>query len=737
MREAARHGTVPSQPALTRDVSFVEAAPRRALLLALVSVAGALPFIGALGGPFLWDDTHLIENNPRVHTLTRVSELFTHSYFDTGTGTASHFLAYYRPISALSYAIDWVLGKGNPALFHATNVLLAMIVTWLAADCLLRWTGSSLSALWCALIFAWHPSKAESVAWISGRTDLLAAGFMLLACKAHSKRISRSRAWVAVELLSTLCAYASKETALLLPILIAIEHASTPQQATLEGRGLLSLMWKTRLHWIGALGYLAARSAMLPVVSWTHPPVTAPALLNRCGLAFETLGHAAHLLLFPYPQSAEHGLTTFDDRGRIVLHGPHVILGIVFVFVVAGCFWLTRRRLPAFALGSAMIPLTLLPVANLIPTQLQCAFYERFLFLPTLGLALLFATVLRRALPHTYARLACLPIFAGILVSYATRCVARSSDYADAVRFWNHEATVNPTSTIAPRALADSAAASGRMDIAIEHLNQCHTNAVRRRQDRTALRCAYDGAMFVADSTPDLDRATLTSAERFFAALADPSTHGYAQFEGFHATLTIDTSASSVKQLIDELSGESLAVLSSIELRLARPQALEHARRAANHCRTCLYALRAARVIAATGHIDEALSIADGPQQNGGLSSATQVQAQLRQYALWTARAATTRGPEQIHALAQGYLSLGLYGAAYALLESHAQEFRAVPAMRLQYAQVAYYAGDTTTARNTLLATLSGESAEALLATWGKSSPNAAQNVQHSALYVP
>ncbi len=194
---------------MTRDGAFKVLA-RPGLLVAAVAVAAALPFVGALGGPFLWDDTHLIENNPRVHTLARISHFFTHSFFDTGSSPDSHFLAYYRPLSHLSFATDWAIGGGNPAVFHATNLLLAMVVAGLAADGLMRWTRSTYPALFGALLFAWHPTKAESVAWISGRTDLLLAAFMLLACIARSTHLVRGGGRGGLELVATLLAYASK-----------------------------------------------------------------------------------------------------------------------------------------------------------------------------------------------------------------------------------------------------------------------------------------------------------------------------------------------------------------------------------------------------------------------------------------------------------------------------------------------------------------------------------------------
>jgi hypothetical protein len=690
------------------------------VLVALVAVVAALPFIGALGGPFLWDDTHLIENNPRVHTLARVGRLFTHSFFDTGSGLASPAVTYFRPLTQLTFATDWALGNGNPAVFHTSNLLLAMLVAGLAADCLLRWTRCTYVALLCSLYFAWHPTKAESVAWISGRTDLLATAFMLLACKARSRRLTAGGFWGGLELVASACAYASKESAILLPVFVMIEHWSTNNHPPLGARVLGTLVRASRWQWLGAVAYLVLRSQVFPLIAASHASTNHPFLLTRLGLVLETFGRAAHLLVYPTPQSVEHGLAGFDGQGQFVLAWPYVVLGCTFSLALLATTWLARRRAPLIALGAAVIFITLLPTANLVPTHLQCIFYERFLFLPVLGLALLLAGTARHFTANRFARGAGLTAILGILFAFAVRSAERATDYASAERLWQHEGKVNALSTIAERGKADVARASGDPLAAISHLGQCHLNAVARNQDRTAIRCAYDAAILTSDSVPDLDRKGLEVAERFFRALALPAGAGTAELQLRDISVKIDTLAPALRGLVSELAGESLAVLSSIELRLARTTAATHARLALASCETCRYSLRAARVLAATGSNSEALHIVDRMRREGPLRAVAEVQAQLRQYAYWNSRAKVTTGPERIHSRAQGYLVLGLYGAAYEVLQPHLQEFVANPTLILQYAQVAFYAGNPSDARKTLLGVVQPNTADSLLAAWAK-----------------
>jgi hypothetical protein len=704
---------------LTRDASF-SAPPRAALLLTLVAVAAAFPFISALGGPFIWDDTHLIENNPHVHSFAHPGRFFTHSFFDTGTGASASFLVYFRPLLHLSYALDWAIGKGNPAIFHATNLLLAMIAAGLVADSLMRWTRITHWALLCALVFAWHPTKAESVAWISGRTDLLVTIFMLLACKAHSKRAGVRAASRLVELLATFCAYASKETAVLLPLFIAIEHWSNAGHPPLGKRFFGSLFKALSPQLLVAFAYLALRSQLFPIVTLKHASVDQQLLATRLGLVLETLGRAAQLLIFPFPQAAEHGLAAFDNHSQLILSPTHEVLGGAFLLALTALALLTRRRAPVVAIGSATILVSLLPTANLIPTHLQCAIYERFLFLPTLGLALLLTGLLPiLARTRTVYQLSLVALVC-ILALYCLQGTARAEDYASTERFWTHEKQVNPLSTVARQGLVDSARSTGNINGAVRALIECHDAAITRRQHRIAVRCAFDGAVLVADTTPDLNTAGLAAAGRFFQAFAQRGSHSVAELLLPELSVAIDTSKSPTSDVVRELSGESFAMLGLIEARLNEPQAAEHARSALRSCSTCGYSLRVARVLATTDHVEEALRVlarleAEGPQQ-----SVTDIHAQIIAYAYWKAQSSKLQGPQRIHAAAQADLVLGFYGAAYQLLTPHTPEFADSPAMNLQYAQIALFAGNEHAARNSLAALMQPAAISGVLDSWSK-----------------
>ncbi len=82
--------------------------------------------------------------------------------------------AFFRPVLILSFMLDAIAGQGNPAVFHLSNVLLhlfcVIMVYWLGKEVFSLKGGT---ALFTALVFAFHPMNVHAVAWIPGRNDLL------------------------------------------------------------------------------------------------------------------------------------------------------------------------------------------------------------------------------------------------------------------------------------------------------------------------------------------------------------------------------------------------------------------------------------------------------------------------------------------------------------------------------------------------------------------------------------
>jgi tetratricopeptide (TPR) repeat protein len=183
-----------------------------ALLVAAVIAAWA----PSLRGGFVWDDQHDLVRSDKLHHWRALGDVFRHQAMwsadspEPGVGT-------YRPIALASLAVDWQLWHLHPAGYHATNVALHALATLALFLALALLVGDDRVAAALALLFALHPANAEAVAWINGRSEILALGFGALALRAAALRRFPSLA------LFLLLAMLSKETgALFVPLAVVV-----------------------------------------------------------------------------------------------------------------------------------------------------------------------------------------------------------------------------------------------------------------------------------------------------------------------------------------------------------------------------------------------------------------------------------------------------------------------------------------------------------------------------------
>lgn len=149
-------------------------------------------FQPALGGEFLnWDDNLIVAASPHLSGFS--GEQLRWMW------TATHG-GHWEPLVWLSFAIDHARSGGmDPAAFHLTGVLLHALnaaLVFALARCLLGEAGRG-GALLAAALFALHPLRVESVAWVSERRDVLSATLYLTATLLWLRRATGGgRGWL-------------------------------------------------------------------------------------------------------------------------------------------------------------------------------------------------------------------------------------------------------------------------------------------------------------------------------------------------------------------------------------------------------------------------------------------------------------------------------------------------------------------------------------------------------------
>jgi protein O-mannosyl-transferase len=130
-----------------------------------------LVFSRAIGNDFVnYDDPIYATENPHVQAgLTPGAFRWALT-----TGAAAHW----HPLTWISHMMDWSLFEDDPRGHHALNAVLVFLLFQ-------RLTKEFWFSAFSAALFAWHPLRVESVAWIAERKDVLSGFFGLLALWAY------------------------------------------------------------------------------------------------------------------------------------------------------------------------------------------------------------------------------------------------------------------------------------------------------------------------------------------------------------------------------------------------------------------------------------------------------------------------------------------------------------------------------------------------------------------------
>ncbi len=461
-------------PALSNRSSFDPAKrhdARRPLLAAGVIVAALVAVVLAIYGAsvryeFVYDDHVQIERNPWLHDpdgfrlfLTRP---FWGFYRDRGVVASN----YYRPVFGAAYSLI-ARGCGISArAFHAASVALHLAVTLLVAFGARRLIADpekrDIGALAAGLLFAVYPAHAEAVAWVGGQADLLTALFALLSLRAYlafKDGGERYLAWLGP--LSYLLACLAKEpgTALLL-VLGAVEVSEWRREGTLWmalKRGaarlapyllVLALYFALRLN---ALGSFSPRSYEV-----TASP--GGAFAYAAGLLARYLG----FLVVPFPAQLLAGIPAPALLSPIALAGMAAAAAIVLGLAAAAWSGRGRREI---VVPLAVIVAFVLPVlaANSIGGS---NFAERYLYLPSAGLAWLFGGLCAWGpvrLPSKL-RLAAAVLVLGLLGAAGVAAWQRAGLYRSDLTLFRATVRVSPDAEIARNNLGMALYNRGRLD---------------------------------------------------------------------------------------------------------------------------------------------------------------------------------------------------------------------------------------------------------------------------------
>jgi tetratricopeptide (TPR) repeat protein len=435
-------------------------AMKRALLVAAVIGFAFFAYSNSFHAPFLLDNDPIILKDARINAVTgeHIYRIFHEEYWPTGLS------GLYRPVTTLSYLFNYaVLGnEANASGYHWINFLLHAMNIGLVYLLGMAIFEEMAPALLMAALWGVHPVLTESVTNIVGRADLIGAFGVLAALMAHRKALessgARKAAWLCAMALAVTLGMFAKESTVVVVAVIAIYDLTFGRDAS----------WKARMPSYAAVAlpiaaYLYVRAAVLSgMPSVTFPfgdnPLIGAGFWTARLTAVKVIGRYLILLVWPAQLSWDYSFNEIPLYGTATgWEDAKAILSLLVCLGAAAAAIVCWRRSKPVFFAIAFFFATISPTSNLV-IQIGSIMAERFLYLPSIGFAILAVYGLHRLAAWKPETRKMLPAALGVVVlALAARTYARNGDWVDQGRFWRSAVDAAPGSYKTNQAAANNA----------------------------------------------------------------------------------------------------------------------------------------------------------------------------------------------------------------------------------------------------------------------------------------
>jgi len=445
-------------------VSGARAALRRAGAPCLIFAAAFLTFLPALGAGFVnWDDYDNVVKNRGVHGLGRAQL----EWMWTGV-----VLGHWIPLTWMSFGLNYTLGGLAPRGYHLFNLLLHAATATLffyVARRLLSAAGAaagpalSAGAAVSALLFAVHPLRVESVAWVTERKDVLSGCFFMLAVLAYLRAVDGSairRGWVDASLGAFTAALLAKASVMPLPAVLLLLDVYPLRRVRALGWRRCAL---EKLPW-AALAAAAGGVALTVVLTSTRVTdyQTYGAGARIAMTAYSLVFYPARWL-WPVELSPLYELPP-----EVHLSAARFLVPAIAFVAVTALLIALRRIVPAGLAAWTLSVLMLLPISGVVHSGRQLA-HDRYSYLSGLGFALLagggFARLLAARASGRVSAVITRSVVVGsaaVLLVLAAGAWDQSKVWQDSETLWRWAVNVEPGCSICWNDLGTSLTAQNR-----------------------------------------------------------------------------------------------------------------------------------------------------------------------------------------------------------------------------------------------------------------------------------
>ena len=429
---------------------------KESLVLAAILLATTLAYANSLKNPFITDDQHIIFKNFQPWQSWTLGDLFTRSLFSTSPSESSYF----RPLTLLTFALNYPLAGANPGGYRAVNIgihLLVILLIYLLASQL----AGGWVATFSALLYSLHPVHVQAVSYISSRSELLytalALSSLLFWHKGnHAQGIKR-----ALYLSSALSAFFfglfAKENIVVVPAIVLAMDLVWNHSASWRDRIKEDFGWYLGFILLFAI-YVSIRLGAGFPLSMEGGREFALSLrvlyaLKLFSLYLGVIFYPAHLSLFrvvPVPESF------FEWQ---VILGAFLLAGMLIVA------WILRQVHKEISFGLLWYLISVGLVLNL--TLLNAPMMEHWIYFPLIGLTLASVSAVKNVAEKVgEERGAALGlIFLALLLS--ARTISRNAEWGNLSQLFYRDVFHYPGNWRAWSWLGDALKTEGRLNDAI------------------------------------------------------------------------------------------------------------------------------------------------------------------------------------------------------------------------------------------------------------------------------
>ena len=409
------------------------------------------------------DDGAYVYKNPQVSrglTIEGITWAFTRSH-------ASNW----HPLTWISHMLDCQFYGLNPGGHHLTNILLHAANAILLFLVLRQLTASLWRSAFVAAVFAIHPLRVESVAWVAERKDLLSGFFFILTIWAYIRYVRGPRSPARYVLILILFAIGlmCKPMLVTVPFVLLLLDYWPLRRIGAEGDSAINKFHIPReviLEKLPLLGVAAASCVATLVAQQTAmQPLANLSLPIRAGNAAIACVVYIRQLFWPSDLAAFYPLAFRD------ITASRVLLSLLLLAAITIAFFLLRRRRYLLT-GWLFYLIMLAPVIGILQVGSQ-AHADRYTYLPEIGLALLLTwTVSDLSARWPFRRPLLGVLSVGIVVALICSARTQASYWKDSETLWTQALSRTSDNLMAELNLGEAVYKLGRTPEAIAHFER-------------------------------------------------------------------------------------------------------------------------------------------------------------------------------------------------------------------------------------------------------------------------